>query len=308
MSRVVVTGINGFVGKHLARELHARGHGVIGLGQDTTVDAQLETIVTDYTACDLTKSEQVAKLKLDNVTAVINLAGLAKVGASFDNPELYQRVNMDVLTILGERLLSKHPAVRLIAVSTGAVYDTDQTMPLTEDSRLIIDGSPYAMSKLAMERAALDLRRRGLDCVIVRPFNHLGPGQAGGFLLPDLYQKIRQAGQGGTLPVGDLTTKRDYTDVRDVVRAYADLALADQLDETVYNVCSGQSVTGQALLDLLLETMDLTGKLEVHPDPALVRPNDPKDLFGSHQRLSNQTGWQPQIALKQTVADYVSSR
>ncbi|MBI1857020.1 GDP-mannose 4,6-dehydratase [Candidatus Saccharibacteria bacterium] len=363
MPKIMVTGVNGFVGKHLVRELVARKCTVTGVGRDKNVDKSLENIVSNYYSCDLTDKSAVAILPLDSIDAVINLAGLARVGESFDKPDFYKHVNVGVLSVLSERLLALSSGARVIAVSTGAVYDPRQPMPLNEGSilldlrkiarsqgksarvesgltegevalatskedrplpleiswsgdggalrksSLITSGSPYALSKIDMEIVVSDLRSRGLDCIIARPFNHIGPGQDIGFLVPDLYTKILRANQsGGTIAVGDLTTRRDYTDVRDVVRAYADLAVAPTLQHAVYNVCSGRSVSGGKILELLLKETGQVGKINVTTDSAFIRPNDPEDLFGSNERLHNETGWQPTIPLEQTITDFVNSK
>ncbi len=177
-------------------------------------------------------------------------------------------------------------------------------MPLTENSALVTSASPYALSKIAMEQEAARLKKAGLDCVVARPFNHVGPGQEGGFLVPDLYQKISQADE--SLAVGNLKTRRDYTDVRDVVKAYASLVTAPALEHLVYNVCSGRSISGETILELLL---DAGGKrsLLLQQDPSLIRPNDPEDLYGSNDRLRQATGWEPTIPLEQTIKDFVAA-
>jgi len=304
---IVVTGVNGFVGQHLARTLHEAGHQVIGIGHNDALHPSLDGIAITYYPCDLTDPGQVSKLPLKNVDAVISLAGLAKVGDSFANPDLYMQVNVNVLSVLCEKLLVEKSTARIIAVSTGAVYRADQAMPLTESSDLITTGSPYALSKIAMEQAAARFREEGLDCVIVRPFNHIGPGQGSGFLVPDLLQKIIQASKTGeAIKIGSLTTRRDYTDGRDVVRAYADLALAENLHHSTYNVCSGESIEGQRILDLLLAATGQAGKVTIEQDPSLLRPDDPKELYGSNQRLHNETNWQPTIPLEQTIHDIVN--
>ena len=146
-----------------------------------------------------------------------------------------------------------------------------------------------------------------LDASKLRHVLERGLGQEGGFLVPDLYDKIQKALEtDGVVMVGDLTTKRDYTDVRDVVRAYADLALAPELKEPIYNVCSGRSVSGEDILSAVLKTSGADGKITVKQDPSLIRPNDPKDLFGSNGFLSVATGWQPTIQLDQTIKDFVA--
>jgi GDP-4-dehydro-6-deoxy-D-mannose reductase len=306
---ILVSGVNGFVGKHLSRELHGRGHTVIGASREENVNPEIKKILSGYYVCDLTDPKDVSELPLDEVTAVINLAGLAKVGDSFKNPEIYNQINVGVLAVIGRQLVEKKSHARIIAVSTGAVYDPLQPMPLSEDSSISMENSPYALSKLLMEQTAEQLRADGLDCIVVRPFNHIGPGQEPGFLLPDLYEKISRALKSNeVVEVGNLKTKRDYTDVRDVVRAYADLAEADVLDNDLYNVCSGKSITGEQILEQILNLMDAKDKVEIKINQAFIRVNDPMDLFGSNSRLRQETGWEPQIKIEQTIKDFVESK
>jgi GDP-4-dehydro-6-deoxy-D-mannose reductase len=307
---ILVTGCNGFVGQHLVRTLKSSGYDVLGLSSQEAATPQITSLLAGYVQCDLTNDKSVSGLPLASVDAVINLAALAYVGASFDSPRIYMEVNVGVLTNLGQTLLKKNPAARLVAISTGAVYDSRQPLPLTEQSRLITSGSPYALSKLAMEKAVNQLSTRGLNCVIARPFNHIGPGQRTGFLVPDLYEKLRAfKAHGGTIKVGDLTTKRDYTDVRDVAKAYVLLATSEpkKIKHPVYNICSGASHSGQEILDQLQKLIPGRSGIKVTLDPALMRPNDPKNLVGSSDRLHKDLGWKPDIPLEQTIADFAAS-
>lgn len=309
MLKILVTGVNGFVGKHLVRELTSRQLEVYGLGTEDTPDVEIADWLSEYFQCDLTDKTQVSALPLGDVNAIINLAGLTNVGASFNAEELYKKVNVEVLSMLGECMRRVKSPARLIAVSTGAVYGPNQPTPLTEESKVITEGSPYAMSKLMMEDAAQKLQKQGVDCIVVRPFNHVGPGQAPGFLLPDLYQKLLTAKETGEqVLVGNLNTKRDYTDVRDVVKAYTDLAVAETPRSTLFNVCTGTSRTGQSVLNALVKEMGLTNEIKIEVDKLLIRPNDPVDLYGSHARLTEETGWEPEISFEQTIADFVSSK
>lgn len=307
MSTVMVTGVNGFVGHHLVDALLAGHHDVIGVGREP---AASHPSLSSYVPCDLTNPDQVAQLPLGDVTAIINLAGLAQVGSSFGKEDLYEKVNVGVLSVLGEELLRQKLNPRLIAISTGAVYDSSQPMPLTETSKTIVDGSPYAKSKLLMEQTGKSLRAKSLNVTIVRPFNHIGPGQAPGFLVPDMYQKIQLAlTTGQPLSTGDLTTRRDYTDVRDVVRAYAMLANTPlELSFDVYNVCSGVSHSGEDILSIFQKIVPGATKLNLTVDPTLLRPNDPKELIGSNQRLTSALDWQPTISLEKSIQDFVSSQ
>lgn len=310
MHKTLIAGINGFVGHHLAKELSEHDITVFGTGTDGSLAPGLEPYVAKFYAnCDLTNPQDVAKLPLEGIDSVINLAGLAQVGASFgaDQAEKYKFVNTAVQTGIAKRLieLGKPATTRLIVVSTGAVYDNLQPMPINEASKLLTNGSPYALSKLAMEQAMAGFTSDKLQTIIVRPLNHIGPHQLGGFLVADLVNKLRALGQDNTLSIGNLHTKRDYTDVRDVVRAYRLLATAKTLNHSLYNVCSGQSHSGQEILDLLTEYMGIKN-LKVEVDPARVRPNDPANIYGDASRLKTDTGWAPQIPLQQTLQDILS--
>jgi GDP-4-dehydro-6-deoxy-D-mannose reductase len=305
----LVTGVNGFVGQHLARELHGRGHETVGVGRESKPNSLVDEFLSGYARCDLTETDDVAKLPLEELNGVINLAGLANVGDSFKNPDIYNQVNVAVLAVLGKKLVEMGSHARVLAVSTGAVYEPNQSMPLSEDSGITIDGSPYALSKLLMEQTAEQLRTDGLDCVVVRPFNHIGPGQGTGFLVPDLFDKIQSALKtGNPVKVGNLKTKRDYTDVRDVVKAYADLIEQPTLGFDLFNVCSSKSVAGEEILDQMLFLMNAKDKVNIKPNPSLIRKNDPKDLYGSFDRLQQSTGWQPSIKLEKTLKDFVLSK
>lgn len=304
---VLVSGVNGFVGTHLAAELSKAGHTVHGIGTEVTINSRASKFVATYCKCDLTSRQAVAKLSLNEVDAVISLAGLASIGASFANPELYKRVNVGVLTSLCDRLVEIGSKARVIAISTGTVYDLHQPMPLTESSKVVAKSSPYTESKIMMEQAALEYKNQGLRLIIVRPFNHFGPGQLGGFLVPDLYQKLLSFKQSREpVKAGNLKTRRDYTDVRDVVRAYRLLATTDRLSTDTYNVCSGVSRAGKDVLEQLCHTMGID-KPKTYIDKSLLRPNDALNIVGSHDLLNADTGWQPEISFEQTIKDFVQN-
>ena len=300
---ILITGVNGFVGKHLARAAHSAGHNVIGTGMDDQPNPEISDYLETYIPkCDLTNVENVRAIPLENLDTVINLAGLAQVGASFGKEDEYTHINVRVHTVLAEALLAIHSTARIVTVSTGAVYDSHQSMPLNEESALITEGSPYAMSKISMEQAMNEFIEKGLDVVIARPFNHIGPGQLPGFLVPDMAAQLRDD---NTVTVGNLKTSRDYTDVRDVVQAYLLLATKDSLKHRVYNVCSGKDVMGEEILAELCRAFN-KASVETQVNPKFIRPNDPLKIVGSHDKLTNDTGWQPTIPLATTLTDFVA--
>ena len=170
---IVVTGVNGFVGKHLTRILVEAGHAVIGVGQEDTPHEQVKNLLTEYTGCDLAKRWPELTTKVD---AIIHLAGMAAVGPSFDKPQLYININSSIVTNLCEYYLHQENKPRIVLVSSGAVYSPRQSMPINESGDVQF-GSPYAVSKILNENQAAYYRSRGLDCVVARPFNHIGPDQ-----------------------------------------------------------------------------------------------------------------------------------
>jgi GDP-4-dehydro-6-deoxy-D-mannose reductase len=299
--RIVITGINGFVGHHLARELASHNIAVTGVGREKKPSSELQDLLTEYHAVDLIREWPSIK----NADAVIHLAGLAAVGPSFDSPQRYINANSSMITNICEYFLQQNERPRLLIVSSGAVYNPDQVMPITEESDIGFT-SPYAVSKILAENQCAYYRNRGLDCIIARPFNHIGPGQGKGFILPDFYERLSELDDGvASIKVGSINTRRDYTDVRDIVSAYVKLILAPSLEHTLYNVCSGRSLSGEDILNKLKHAL---GKDDVQfeIDRSLVRPTDVIDIYGDSSRLRKEFDWEPTHSIDDTIADFVA--
>ena len=295
--RVAITGATGFVGPHLARELLAAGDEPIAVSNVEEVDLDIP-----YVSCDLTRKWPD---ELVDVEAVVHLAGLSAVGPSFSAPQEYVTANSAMVTTMCEALAAAGSKARVLVVSSGAVYDAFQPQPIPESGAIAMS-SPYVVSKVLVENLAAYYGSRGLDVVVARPFNHIGPGQKDGFLLPDLVTGAEAAAaQGRPMQVGDLTTSRDYTDVRDVARAYRLLLATDLGAERVFNICSGESHTGIELCDLALAELGLD-HLERSVDESRRRPNDPRSITGDNARLRATTGWAPERRIEETVRDYVA--
>ena len=200
------------------------------------------------------------------------------------------------------------PDATVLTISSAEVYGivTPDELPLSETSQ-VRPASPYAASKAAAEQVALQAARGfGQRVLVARPFNHVGPGQAPAFAVPALAKRIVDAQAAGatTLTVGTLTTRRDFTDVRDVVVAYRLLVEKGAAGE-VYNVASGVDVSIAEIAESLLT---LAGAdLEFVEDPALIRPVDVPVLRGDAGRIREATGWSPRIPLKATLADVLES-
>jgi GDP-4-dehydro-6-deoxy-D-mannose reductase len=192
----------------------------------------------------------------------------------------------------------------VVAISSADVYGSvaEDELPLTESSPLR-PVSPYAASKVAADFLGLQAHLgHGLGVLRVRAFNHLGVGQTDRFVASALASRIaaNERSGGDVVPVGNLSAQRDFTDVRDVVRAYRLLVEHGRPGEA-YNVCSGRAVSVQAVAEILLGLADRPMQLE--PDPDLVRPVDTPVLRGDHRKLTAATGWEPEIPLEQTLTD-----
>jgi len=294
-AKILITGADGFVGKHLTAHLLANGDEVIGVDRGHG---------GPHGGVDITDADAVTKLIADVApTAIYHLAGWADVGGSWKAPVEAFRTNAEgTLNVLSAAVDAG--VERVLAVSSADVYGKvdPSELPLTEDSPLR-PASPYAVSKVAADYLGLQAwLGRGLPVLRVRAFNHLGPGQTDKFVAPALASRIARAERDGgdVLPIGDLSARRDFTDVRDVVRAYRLLMHHGEPGE-VYNVCSGVDLAVQDLADQLLAQARIPLRFETDPD--LLRPVEVPVLRGSHQRLTDATGWEPEIPISQTLRD-----
>ena len=292
--RALITGGKGFVGRWLTAHLRAAGDDVV------VVDA--ETDVTDEPSID----RAVAAAAPD---AVYHLAARSHVGDSWRDPLEVLRVNvLGTAAVLASARRAREDATVLV-VSSAEVYGAldPEELPVGEDAPLR-PATPYAASKAAAEDVALQAwRGYGQRVVVVRPFNHVGPGQPPVFAVPALAKRVVEARRTGAsqLTVGTVTTRRDFTDVRDVVRAYR-LLVERGAPGAVYNVCSGTDV---AIADIAGRLMALAGvDLELVTDPALVRPVDVPVLRGDPSRLVAATGWSPAIGLDETLGDILADQ
>ncbi|MEJ0072814.1 MAG: GDP-mannose 4,6-dehydratase [Candidatus Saccharibacteria bacterium] len=303
MQKVLVTGVNGFVGQHLARELAAQGTSVIGVGGQQGTDGQSEAI-RDYKLLDLLDARAAESIDFGDIDGVIHLAGLAPVGPSFDEPRRYLETNSGIQINLFEAALKQAAHPKFLIVSSGSLYDPQAPLPLTEASA-VRPNSPYAVSKLTQEQLAAYYATRGFETVVARPFNHIGPGQNPGFIVPDLAQQVIavERNEAKEVLVGNLDAKRDYTDVRDIVRAYRLLLERGKTGE-LYNICSGVALSGHVILAAILDAVG--AKPTIKTDPARLRPSDTPELYGSYDKLRQDTGWQPEIKLATTMQDVVA--
>lgn len=290
--KIAVTGISGFVGPHLSRELISNGHKVIGLDRHERGDNVIKCELTDKQAV----SDALSSLNPD---AVIHLAALTSVKESWSDPEKYLNVNSIMTRNILEAIANIHHDVRLLITSSSDVYGTQKSFPITESADPQPQ-NPYAKSKLAQEHVALEFTNE--DYIISRSFNHTGPGATDALVVGAFAKQIAvcERERKKEILVGNLDASRDFLDVRDVVRGYR-LLIEKGTTRQKYNICSGQPRKISWILDFLLSQSKV--KIEVKQDPERMRPSDVPEYWGSNEKINRETGWAPEIPFEQTLTD-----
>lgn len=297
-----ITGIEGFVGHYLAQNLLDNGHQVGGSFIDTQAASDLIEKYKLYQV-DLRRPEQIDKALKDFCPqAIFHLAAQSSPALSFKNPQLTFEVNLIGTVNLLESVRGLKEKCRLVLVSSCEVYGPttgDKPLSETEPYNPI---SPYASSKVFQEMTCLQYSRTyNLEIIVARPFPHTGPGQPATFALPSFARQIAGIEKGRQEPVitvGNLAARRDISDVRDVVQAYRLLAEKGRPGET-YNVSSGQAVSMEEFLKLMLKMS--TASIKTETDPSLLRPADVPLLWGDPSKLKAETGWNPSYQIKDTL-------
>lgn len=292
-SRLLVTGATGFVGGHLGRAACSGA-----LGEVEFLPGVRGLDIRDAGAVD----RMVEHLRPDSV---IHLAAQSFVPRSFAEPEETFQINVLGTLNLLRSLTRQGFSGRMIYVSSGDVYGKvpDTSMPVNEgvwpEPR-----NPYAASKVAAEQLCLQWHRsEGLDVVVARPFNHIGPGQSRDFVIPSLAAQIVRVRAGLAPPqihAGDIDVTRDFTDVRDIVRAYGDLLRAGKPGAT-YVIGSGEERSIRELLETMAEIVGVS--VDVVQDPGKLRPSEQRRMRADPSRLMRDTGWKPRIPLRTSLID-----
>ncbi|MCX6385391.1 MAG: GDP-mannose 4,6-dehydratase [Solirubrobacterales bacterium] len=296
--RILITGASGFAGSHLADLCNSAGDEVFGLSRSG--GRSTETVdLLDAQATRMT----VAAVKPD---VVYHLAALASVARSWADPGPTLSDNIAAAFNLFEAVRLEAPGAALVVVSSGELYGPPASLPVDETAPLR-PPNPYAVSKASIDLlAGFYADAYDLRVIRARSFNHAGPRQTTVYAVASFAKQVADGLDAGDNPVhvttGAPTVRRDFTDVRDVVRAYR---LLSQLAQPgVYNVCSGRSTSAGEIVALLGDVCAVA--IEHAVDSDRIRPNEIADVRGSHARLTAATGWEPQITLEQTLADTVS--
>jgi GDP-4-dehydro-6-deoxy-D-mannose reductase len=297
--RILVTGADGFAGRHLCELLSAAG--------DEVVEAhgpRAEGVNSDALNFDIADEAAVrAAVERARPEGLIHLAGFSSVARSHGNPARAFAVNalgtVNLLTAVRESA----PAARVLLVSSAEVYGPVPEGACATEEQAPLPLSPYASSKWAAELSGLQFHRSyGMQVVVARPFSHLGEGQDPMFVVPSFAAQLRAIRQGKAdrvLRVGNLEAIRDFCHVRDVAAAYRLLLTAGAAGQT-YNVCSGTGRTIRAVLEEMLALSGLEVRIEL--DPARLRPADIPSLVGAPDKL-RALGWEPKHSVTEALRE-----
>ncbi len=309
--KAFITGANGFVGCHLSKLLVERGYDVTG----TRIDELNLDIVTRHVPLervfklDLRDRKEVDGLiGMTKPEVVFHLAGQSWVPASWEDPAATFEVNLIGSIHVFESIIKHVPESRCIFISTGDLYDSGDSegAPVDENAR-VMPRNPYALSKMAADLMARQLfASANLQVIRLRPFNHIGPYQSERFVVSEFAKQIALAERGLAEPVikvGNLDVERDFTDVRDMVRAY-ELAVGKCVPGECYNISSQRAYSVRLILDTLLSESTL--KINVETDPVKYRPVEVARFLGDSKKFRTAAGWSAEIPIEKTLVDTLS--
>ncbi|MBK8610802.1 MAG: GDP-mannose 4,6-dehydratase [Chitinophagaceae bacterium] len=311
--KILITGFTGFVSAHFLELLNRKEPGSYVLGIDNQAPdfefSVYPNLNISFQSIDLLHKDAVnAALNAFNPNYILHLASVSSVAKSWQTPLDSFVNNTNIFLNLVEQVRVNNISCRILSIGSSEEYGevSDAELPLTEDSRLK-PLSPYAVARVSQEMLSkIYADGFGLDIIITRSFNHIGPGQKDNFVISSFAKQLVQLAKNkateNKIITGNVSVIRDFLDVRDVVNAYYCL-LKDGRKGEVYNICSGQ---GNMLSDIILRMSDMLDlSIRMETDPDLIRPNENKQIIGSYQKINRELGWKPEISLDQSLADII---
>ncbi len=306
--KALITGVTGFAGNHLARLLLHEGWEVFGTrnGKEQLDEDLSECVVIHE--CDIRNSGQIREvLTAVQPKYIFHLAGQSSVANSWKETAATFDINVvGTARLLDELILQKTDTTVILAGSAEEYGRPRGATPLTE-SEPLDPINPYGVSKAALSMLFKQYHlKHGLELIYARAFNHIGPGQRPGFVTVDFARqltKIKANLKEPVISVGNLETVRDFTDVRDIVKAYLGLAKRGCPGE-VYNVCSGNAIAIKDILCLLIKQTGV--KVEIKTDPDKMRPAEVPVLVGNNNKICNAINWKPERSMQETLQDLIN--
>lgn len=313
--KLLITGFSGFVAQHFLDYLYAKKVKVEIYGIDVReprydIKAYSSVLKINFRIIDMTDVNGMEALFTDFIPDyVLHLAAYSSVAYSWKNPAESFLNNTNIFLNLIEQVKNTNLKCRILSVGSSEEYGNvnKDKLPIREDQGFE-PISPYAVARVSQEMLSkIFVDTFGMDIVLTRSFNHIGPRQDERFVVPSFVQRvlnIKKSGQSsGTIETGDVSVIRDFVDVRDVVRAYYMLLMKGKKGE-IYNVCSGQAISLNSLIDIIAEQAGVKVSTKVNPD--FIRPKDNKFVVGSPFKIESEIGWKAEISIKTTIKDMIA--
>lgn len=305
MKVALIFGVGGFVGPYLAKQLKQQDYKVYGT--DVIDHLKDESFLDGYFSSNILDSQKVDELITKiNPTHIINLAAISSVGQSWKNPGLTMQINVNGTLNILESCLKNNIKPKVLLIGSSEEYIISDK-PLDEFAPINAN-NPYGISKIAQEQFASMYREKyDWDIFCVRAFNHIGVGQRDNFVISSWCKQIAEIEKGEKEPVlsvGNLAVERDFTDVRDIVKAYA-LVLEKGNSSEIYNIGSGKAVPLKEILDYIVGLS--SKKIQVSIDKSLLRPNDNKFICANSGKIKKSLNWNVEHDLFNTIKEIFNS-
>ena len=304
MSRVLIFGAGGFVGSYLCKEFLNNGYKVSGTdkGEGSALPSEVDFYKTDLMQADEVK-KLIGQIQPD---IIVNLAAISSVGASWNMPQTTMAINVIGALNIMEAARKSEQKPRILFVGSSEEYVISEN-PLDENTQLNAN-NPYGISKVTQEQLAKLYREQyGLKIYCVRPFNHTGIGQRDTFVLPSFCKQVAEidkSGKDGKIQVGNLKVKRDFSHVKDVVRAYRMIVESDNCNQ-IYNVGSGNAYSLEDMLTYIIGLSDQNIEIEV--DQNRNRPTDQPVICCDRSLIGKELGWEPQYNVYDALREMYES-
>ena len=311
--KILITGFTGFVSKHFLNLLNKVAPGAAVLGIDKNLPGfdftEYPNLNIQFNNIDLLDRSAVNDALLTfNPGYILHLASVSSVALSWQQPSDSFVNNTNIFLNLVEQIRINKIDCRILSIGSSEEYGevSEKELPLTEQNPLR-PLSPYAVARVSQEMLSkIYADGFGLNIIMTRSFNHIGPGQRDNFVISSFAKKLvaftKAPSGNNTIKTGNLSIIRDFLDVRDVVKAYFLLLKSGRKGE-VYNICSGNGIV---LKDIILKMSEILKiNINIELDPKLVRPNDNKQIIGSYNKIHTELGWQPEITLEKSITDII---
>lgn len=307
MKKALIIGAAGFAGRYLIRHLHEDCH--MEVVATKLANEQLDGLPVEIHNLDILNKDDIIELLFAvRPDYIFHLAAQSSVSVAWNNPQLTIDINIKGGVNVLDAVRELYYKPRILMIGSGEEYGhiLPGETPILENNRLN-PGNIYAATKACQNMiGSIYSKAYDMEVVLVRAFNHIGPGQSSIFVVSDFCRQVAEIEKGLREPVmhvGNLSAKRDFTDVRDVVRAYALLVQHGEKGET-YNVGRGRAVEIREILDKIISFSDCEIKVEI--DPAKIRPVDVPIIEADITKLRQATGWQAEVSLEETIEEVLN--